>query len=78
MKACDKLGIPLSSRKRLVDAAVGPVLGGEFDGSHGHLCHQRKTRAEMLVKTIIFMDCLGWSVGARQHFAGLCGSAVSL
>ena len=77
VKACNKLGILLNPRKRLVDAAVGPVLGGEFDGSHGHFCHQRKTRAEMLVKTIIFMDCLGWSVGA-QHFAGLCGSAVSL
>ena len=36
MKACDKLGISLNPRKRLVDAAVGPVLGGELDGRLGH------------------------------------------
>ena len=74
LKACDKFGIPLNPRKSLVDAAVGPVLGGELDGRLGHLSHERKTSAEMLVKTIILIGALGWSAGALQHFAGLWAS----
>ena len=77
VKACDKLGISLNPRKRLVDAAMGPVLDGELDGRLRHLCHERKTSAEMLVKTIIIIGALGWSVGALQHFAGLWGFAMS-
>ena len=74
VKACDKFGISLNPRKRLVDAAVGPVLGGELDGRLGHLCHNCKTSAEMLVNTIILIGALGLSVGALQHFAGLWAS----
>ena len=72
VKACDKFGLPLNPMKSLVDAAVSP--GGELKGMLGHLCHQRKKSAEMLVKTIIIIGALRWSVGPLQHFAGLWAS----
>ena len=74
VKACDKFGNSLNLRKSIVDAAVGPVLGGELDGRLAHLCRERKTSAEMLVKTIIIIGALRWLVGALQHFAGLWAS----
>ena len=74
VKACDKFGIPVNPRKSLVDAAVGSVLGGELDGRLGHLSHERKTSAEMPIKTIILIGALGWSEGPLQHFAGLWAS----
>ena len=71
LKACNKLGLPLSSRKRLVDESRG---GGELNGRLGHLCHQRKKSANILSRTTIFTGSLGWSVGPLQHYAGLWAS----
>ena len=74
LKACNKLGLPVSSRKRLVDESRG---SGKLNGRLGHLCHQRKKSANILSRTTIFTGSLGWSVGPLQHFRRPLGFLMS-
>ena len=48
---CARLGLPLAKGKKLVRGTLGPLLGGEVDGSLGLLIHGRDKTAKLVVKT---------------------------
>ena len=71
LKACDKFGLPLSSRKRLVDESR---VGWRVKGKARSPLPPAQEKCEHSIQNHYFHGIPGWSVGPLQHYAGLWAS----